>query len=137
MPLWVFTHTQNTFSAAEKSELAKLITVLYVKVHIPAFFINVKFLELAPTGIYVGGEERPAALKYAANPQSRSTTLLVRSTTTRVRRSFWIRWIRSSHQGWGKRASIGSILFKRRPGICGGSTGWFLRRRARSSRRGG
>ena len=40
MPLWVFTHTQNTFSAPEKSELAKLITVLYVKVHIPAFFVN-------------------------------------------------------------------------------------------------
>jgi phenylpyruvate tautomerase PptA (4-oxalocrotonate tautomerase family) len=66
MPLWVFTHTQNTFSAAEKSELAKLITVLYVKVHIPAFFVNVQFLELAPTDIYVGGEGRSEASKYAA-----------------------------------------------------------------------
>jgi hypothetical protein len=66
MPLWVFTHSHDTFSPSEKSELAQLLTNLYVKVLIPAFFVNVQFIELGPTDIYVGGEGRSSFSKYTS-----------------------------------------------------------------------
>ncbi|KAN0091749.1 putative oxalocrotonate tautomerase [Hyaloscypha variabilis] len=66
MPLWVFTHSQNTFSPLEKKELAQIITNLYVKVLIPAFFVNLQFIELALSDIYVGGEGRSESLKYTS-----------------------------------------------------------------------
>ena len=56
MPLWVIAHTPTTFSNEEKQELAKAITTLYTKVQIPAFYVNVQFLELAPPNVYVGGD---------------------------------------------------------------------------------
>ncbi|KAJ9311489.1 hypothetical protein DTO271D3_8207 [Paecilomyces variotii] len=59
MPLWVFTHTPNTFSPEDKRELADQITTVYRRTGLPGFCVNVQFSELSPHDIYSGGP-RPA-----------------------------------------------------------------------------
>jgi phenylpyruvate tautomerase PptA (4-oxalocrotonate tautomerase family) len=58
MPLLRFYFAPNLLSQAEKHELAKKITALYTsRSPMPAFYVDVVYIEVPPDSIYVGGEE--------------------------------------------------------------------------------
>ncbi|CAG7944543.1 unnamed protein product [Penicillium nalgiovense] len=56
MPTWDIKHSPNTITAAEKEQLAKSITSLYVSRGLPAFYVQVHFSEDIPGTAFVGGE---------------------------------------------------------------------------------
>ncbi|ETI25443.1 hypothetical protein G647_02216 [Cladophialophora carrionii CBS 160.54] len=64
MPLWrIFSHP-STFSPVQRQDLAKAVTALYVSRGLPAFYVNVIFVDLpdadgANPSCFVGGEPRP------------------------------------------------------------------------------
>jgi phenylpyruvate tautomerase PptA (4-oxalocrotonate tautomerase family) len=58
MPLLRFYLAPNLLSPAEKHELAKKITDFYrSRSPMPAFYIDVIYIEVPPDSIYIGGEE--------------------------------------------------------------------------------
>ena len=58
MPLWrIFAHP-DTFSTAQRQALSKDITSIYTKVGLPAFYVNVIFIDSPENSIFIGGEER-------------------------------------------------------------------------------
>lgn len=59
MPSWYIEHSPNTITAAEKEQLAKSITKLYVSRGLPAFYVQVHFSEDIPGTAFVGGEPHP------------------------------------------------------------------------------
>lgn len=63
MPVWNIKHSPNVFSTAEKEQLAKSITRLYISYELPAFYVEVHFIESAPGNLFIGGEQ---PLKFAA-----------------------------------------------------------------------
>ncbi|EXJ57503.1 hypothetical protein A1O7_07851 [Cladophialophora yegresii CBS 114405] len=64
MPLWrIFSHP-STFSPTQRQGLAKAVTALYVSRGLPAFYVNVIFIDLPDAdgtnpSCFVGGEPRP------------------------------------------------------------------------------
>src|SRR3982074_2190206 len=77
MPLLRFFVAPSVLSTAEKKELAQKITSVYVSRKMPAFYVNVFFLELPEDSYYIGGEARANFVRIAiehiamhfANPQ--------------------------------------------------------------------
>ncbi|KAJ5365477.1 Tautomerase [Penicillium concentricum] len=59
MPAWYIKHSPNTITAPEKEQLAKSITRLYVSYGLPAFYVQVHFIEDIPGTAFVGGEPHP------------------------------------------------------------------------------
>ncbi|CRL23232.1 unnamed protein product [Penicillium camemberti] len=59
MPSWYIKHSPNTITAPEKEQLAKSITRLYVSHGLPAFYVQVHFIENIPGTSFVGGEPHP------------------------------------------------------------------------------
>ncbi|KAI4149631.1 MAG: hypothetical protein LQ340_004537 [Diploschistes diacapsis] len=57
MPLWRIYHPDNYFTASEKSTLARSITTLYTHL-LPAFYVEVLFIPMPASSMYVGGEQR-------------------------------------------------------------------------------
>lgn len=58
MPLWrIFAHP-TTFTPSQREALAKKVTELYVSRGLPAFYVNVIFLDVDETQVWVGGESR-------------------------------------------------------------------------------
>jgi len=56
MPLWrVFSHP-STFSHDQRAVLAQKVTELYVSRGLPAFYVNVVFVDIGDDGLWVGGE---------------------------------------------------------------------------------
>jgi phenylpyruvate tautomerase PptA (4-oxalocrotonate tautomerase family) len=59
MPLWIFSHTRDTFTNEDKQDLVDQITRLYTRIGLPAFYVNVQFFELSSHDIFVGGVSPP------------------------------------------------------------------------------
>ncbi|KAJ5617202.1 Tautomerase [Penicillium hordei] len=59
MPSWHIRHSPDTITAPEKEQLAKSITKLYVSYGLPAFYVQVHFIENIPGSSFVGGEPHP------------------------------------------------------------------------------
>lgn len=57
MPLLRFYLAPNLLSSSEKKNLAKQLTEIYTAADIPAFFVDVVYIEVPKDSIYVGGEE--------------------------------------------------------------------------------
>ncbi|KAI1617229.1 putative oxalocrotonate tautomerase [Exophiala viscosa] len=58
MPLWrIFSHPQ-TFSLDQRKGLAKAVTELYMSLGLPAFYVNVIFIDVDENGTFIGGEQR-------------------------------------------------------------------------------
>jgi hypothetical protein len=56
MPLWrIYSHS-STFSTAQREGLAKSITSLYVNVGLPAFYVNVLFIDTNDNSAFVSGK---------------------------------------------------------------------------------
>jgi phenylpyruvate tautomerase PptA (4-oxalocrotonate tautomerase family) len=56
MPLLRFYLSPNLLSAEEKKDLSQKLTAIYTFRGLPAFYVNVVFLEIPPGSLYVGGE---------------------------------------------------------------------------------
>jgi len=58
MPLWrIFAHPQ-TFSSSQRAALATKVTELYVSRGLPAFYVNVIFLDVDEKQVFIGGEPK-------------------------------------------------------------------------------
>ncbi|KIW53262.1 hypothetical protein PV05_08851 [Exophiala xenobiotica] len=58
MPLWrIFSHPQ-TFSKDQRVGIAQKVTELYVSRGLPAFYVNVIFIDIDENGIFIGGEPK-------------------------------------------------------------------------------
>jgi phenylpyruvate tautomerase PptA (4-oxalocrotonate tautomerase family) len=58
MPLWrVFAHP-TTFSVEQRAAFAKAVTKLYVERNLPAFYVNVIFLDVTEDQVWIGGEPK-------------------------------------------------------------------------------
>jgi phenylpyruvate tautomerase PptA (4-oxalocrotonate tautomerase family) len=58
MPLWrVFAHP-TTFSVEQRASFAKAVTNLYVSRGLPAFYVNVIFLDVTENQVWIGGEPK-------------------------------------------------------------------------------
>ncbi|KAJ4357862.1 uncharacterized protein N0V89_002439 [Didymosphaeria variabile] len=87
MPLWIIYHPRSTFkSEDEKATLAKDITKIYTAVPLPAFYVNVLFVPLDATSIYVGGVARPSSHTAANGPGQDSNVPFIRVTIQNIAR---------------------------------------------------
>lgn len=58
MPLWrIFSHP-STFSPDQRQALASDITSIYTRAGLPAFYVNVVFIDVSETAIFIGGQPR-------------------------------------------------------------------------------
>ncbi|KAF2872329.1 putative oxalocrotonate tautomerase, partial [Massariosphaeria phaeospora] len=61
MPLWTIYHPPSTFASPRtRKSLAQSITAIYTAAHLPAFYVNVLFIPVAASSIYIGGVARPS-----------------------------------------------------------------------------
>lgn len=56
MPVCCIDHSPNILSAAEKQQLAKSITSVYVSIGLPAFYVQVRFTEYNAGTAFIGGK---------------------------------------------------------------------------------
>ncbi|KAH2920767.1 hypothetical protein KXW25_003033 [Aspergillus fumigatus] len=59
MPRWLIQHSPNTLTPEEKSHLAQQITQAYVGFGLPAFYVQVHFIEQPAGTSFIGGEQHP------------------------------------------------------------------------------
>ena len=72
MPLWrIFAHP-STFSPSQRAELAASITALYVSRGLPAFYVNVLFINLEEQDVWVGGEPKTNFVRIAVEQIART-----------------------------------------------------------------
>jgi phenylpyruvate tautomerase PptA (4-oxalocrotonate tautomerase family) len=57
MPLLRFYQSPNLLTPDEKKRLSRDLTAIYVASGLPAFYVNVIFLDVPPDSLFVGGEE--------------------------------------------------------------------------------
>ncbi|KIV79819.1 hypothetical protein PV11_07364 [Exophiala sideris] len=75
MPLWrIFSHPQ-TFSIGQRKGLAKAVTELYVSLGLPAFYVNVIFIDVDENGTFIGGEQRTNFVRIVVEQIARSMPL--------------------------------------------------------------
>jgi hypothetical protein len=56
MPLWRIYSHPSTFSPAQREGLAKAITSLYVNAGLPAFYVNVLFIDTNDNSAFISGK---------------------------------------------------------------------------------
>lgn len=72
MPLWrIFSHPQ-TFSLDQRKGIAKAVTDLYVSRGLPAFYVNVIFIDVDEKGTFIGGEQRNNFVRVVAEQIARA-----------------------------------------------------------------
>lgn len=58
MPLWrIFAHP-STFTPSQRLALSKDVTALYVSRDLPAFYVNVVFIDMPEDSVFIGGVEK-------------------------------------------------------------------------------
>src|SRR4051812_5972733 len=69
MPLWRIFASPSTFSPAQREGIAKTITTLYRS--LPAFYVDVIFIDIAENGMWVGGVESKNFVRIAVEQIAR------------------------------------------------------------------
>lgn len=59
MPLWRVFSNPSTFDSTQREGLAKAVTGLYTYIGLPAFYVNVLFINLDEDSLWIGGEKKP------------------------------------------------------------------------------
>jgi hypothetical protein len=59
MPLWRIFSNPSTFTLSQRAGLAKAITNLYTGIGLPAFYVNVIFIDVKEDALWIGGEQKP------------------------------------------------------------------------------
>lgn len=65
MPLIRLFISPHVLSASEKKELAQSLTWIYINSKLPAFYVNVIFVEVEENSFYIGGEARANFVRIA------------------------------------------------------------------------
>lgn len=79
MPLWHIYHPPNTLQTPDaKSALAKDITSIYTSRGLPAFYVNVFFIPVDPSSMFIGGITRPSNHDKANEPCPNSEKPFIR-----------------------------------------------------------
>lgn len=68
MPLWRIFHPPSLYTPSEKATLARAITSVYTTrspAKLPAFYVNVLFVEYAPGSFFIGGEPVTDFVRFA------------------------------------------------------------------------
>lgn len=65
MPLWRIWSHPKTFTPAQRSALAKDLTAYYTRIGLPAFYVNVIFIDVDETGLYIGGQPKDNFVRIA------------------------------------------------------------------------
>ncbi|KAJ9610717.1 hypothetical protein H2200_005494 [Cladophialophora chaetospira] len=104
MPLWRIFSNPKTFSPAQRSGLAKAITALYVSRGLPAFYVNVLFIDLpdndgASPSCFVGGEPNPNFVRIVVEQIAR-TMPSPDTEEGRKRRAGWMDMINETVKTW-------------------------------------
>jgi hypothetical protein len=72
MPLWrVFSHP-SAFNTEQRRGLAKSITKLYVDRGLPAFYVNVIFIDVGDDKVWIGGEPKTNFVRIAIEQIART-----------------------------------------------------------------
>jgi len=89
MPLWrIFAHPQ-TFSPSQRAALATKVTELYVSRGLPAFYVNVIFLDVGDNQVFVGGEPNKNFVRVVVEQIAR-TMASPQTEEGRQRRTAWM-----------------------------------------------
>ncbi|KAG2176185.1 hypothetical protein INT43_005419 [Umbelopsis isabellina] len=72
MPLHRFYYAPGIFSAQDKKEIAQRITKIYTDFGLPAFYVDVIFLEVPVDSIYIGGEPAPKFVRVVSQHLART-----------------------------------------------------------------
>ena len=72
MPLWRIYHDASVFTADQKSSLAKSITKLYTDIKMPPFYVNVIFVPLPASSVYLGGAPTKKFVRFTIEQIARS-----------------------------------------------------------------
>jgi hypothetical protein len=72
MPLWrIFSHP-STFTPAQREALSTDITSIYTRGGLPAFYVNVIFIDVSETAVYVGGKPRTNFVRFVVEHIARN-----------------------------------------------------------------
>jgi phenylpyruvate tautomerase PptA (4-oxalocrotonate tautomerase family) len=63
VPLWSIHHSPGLYSAEDKQAFADDITAIYTRIGLPPFYVVVRFVEIEPQNLFIGGESSGAAVR--------------------------------------------------------------------------
>ncbi|KAG2187541.1 hypothetical protein INT44_005230 [Umbelopsis vinacea] len=72
MPLHRFYYAQGLFSAQDKQEIAQRITKIYTDANLPAFYVNVVFIEVLEDSIFISGKPAPKFVRLVSQHLART-----------------------------------------------------------------
>ncbi|KAH8555479.1 putative oxalocrotonate tautomerase [Umbelopsis sp. PMI_123] len=72
MPLHRLYHAPGVFSATDKEEIAERITKIYTGVGLPAFYVNVIFVEVPVESLLIGGKPAPKFVRVVSQHLART-----------------------------------------------------------------
>jgi phenylpyruvate tautomerase PptA (4-oxalocrotonate tautomerase family) len=72
MPLWRIYCHPDILSPEEKTGLAKSITTLYTNLGLPAFYVNVVFIDVPEQNFLIGGEQTKNMIRFSVEHVARA-----------------------------------------------------------------
>jgi phenylpyruvate tautomerase PptA (4-oxalocrotonate tautomerase family) len=72
MPLHRFYYAQGLFSAQDKQEIAQRITKIYTGYNLPAFYVDVIFIEVPEDSIFISGKPAPKFVRVVSQHLART-----------------------------------------------------------------
>ncbi len=72
MPLWRIYSHPDIFSPEEKTGLAKSITTLYTNLGLPAFYVNVLFIDVPEQNFLIGGRQTKSMIRFSVEHVARA-----------------------------------------------------------------
>jgi len=72
MPLHRFYYAQGLFSAQDKQEIAQRLTKIYTDYDLPAFYVDVFFIEVPEDSVFIGGKPAPKFVRVVSQHLART-----------------------------------------------------------------
>jgi phenylpyruvate tautomerase PptA (4-oxalocrotonate tautomerase family) len=72
MPLWRIYCNPETFSPEERTSLAQTITSLYTNLGLPAFYVNVLFIDVLEQNFLIGGQRTKNTIRFSVEHVARA-----------------------------------------------------------------
>jgi phenylpyruvate tautomerase PptA (4-oxalocrotonate tautomerase family) len=89
MPLWRIYSSPGVFSAEDRAGLARSITALYTNLGLPAFYVNVIFIDVPGQNFFIGGQSTNNMIRVSIEHVARAMPS-ADSEEGRLRRSKWM-----------------------------------------------
>jgi phenylpyruvate tautomerase PptA (4-oxalocrotonate tautomerase family) len=72
MPLWRIYSHPNSFSTEQRQGLAQSITKLYTDLGLPAFYVNVLFIDVPEHNFWIGGQQTKSMIRFSVEHVARA-----------------------------------------------------------------